>query len=219
MLLLSIHTIALVTGIVSATTVYAYFLLELRNRPLSEGHIRFISTISRAIGGALATLWLSGAALAWLRISQDEAFLWSTKLHAKLVIVAILTLNGIFIHTRILPIIKGALGRKLFRAIAPSERSLLLTGGGISFVSWYVPLALGYSKEIDGVVPLYALLALYACLVLGALAMARLIGAALAAENREVDTLVSLQDRLQTRALAGSQLVSSEARGSRARSA
>jgi hypothetical protein len=218
-LLLSLHTIAFVTGLGSATLVYGYFLLELRNRPLSPSHIRFIRTISYVIGGALAAVWVSGAALTWLKVSQNEAFLWSSKIHAKLVIVSILTLNGIFIHTRIFPIINGALGRKLFRTISARERTLLLTGGGISFVSWYVPLALGYSKEIDGVVPLYALLALYACLILGALAMARLISAVLGAENREVETLLSLHDRLQTRALVGSQLVSSEARGTGAPSA
>jgi hypothetical protein len=201
-ILLSVHTSALVAGVISATIVYGYFLLELRNRPLEQKHLRFIGTISLVVTCALVALWASGISLAWLKISEDERFLWSAKLHAKLTIVSILTLNGLFIHAKILPIIRRAVGQKLFRAINAEERGMLLNGGGISFVSWYVPLALGYSKEIDGVVPLYAILLLYACLISGALIMARVVSVLLAAENREVDSLKSLKDHLQARGLS-----------------
>lgn len=193
--LLSIHTVAFCVGLSAATVVYGYFLLQLRDQLLTVDRIRFIRTVSIFVGVALIALWVSGAWMIYLKSLGDPDVLQNPKLQAKIVIVTVLSLNGIFIHLRIHPVIRECAGMKLFEVLSPQQRMLLLTGGGISFVSWYMPLVLGLVKSIDEVVPLAWLLGIYICLLVGAVGMANVVGSLLISDGRKLNDLALMQKR------------------------
>lgn len=197
--LLALHTFAFTIGVGGSTLVYGYFLLKLRDQVIDDAHIRFIERVSMMVGSALVLLWISGAGLVYHKYLADPAVLTNPKVQVKVLIVSILTANGFFIHLRIFPIIRRSVGHNLFSFIQPRQRTLLLTGGGISCVSWYLPFALGYIKQIDQVVPFGTLLGLYLCLLVGAIGMAHFLGTVLITRNADLDGLRADQERLRLR--------------------
>ena len=202
--LLALHTFSFIVGVGGSTIVYGYFLLKLRDQCIDLARARFIERISALIGAALLVLWLSGAGLVYHKYVSDPDIIYNAKIQAKVAIVAILTLNGIFIHLKIFPIIRQSLGTNLFNFISARERMLLLTGGGISCVSWYLPFALGWMKQIDQVISLEILMVMYLCLLLGAVGMAHILGSILISQNPNLDDLVAAQERLRQRSPSAS---------------
>jgi hypothetical protein len=197
--LLALHTFSFIIGVGGATVVYGYFLLKLRDQCIDAAHARFIERVSSLIATALFLLWLSGAGLVYHKYLSDPDILYNAKIQAKVLIVAILTLNGIVIHLKIFPIIRQSVGTNLFSVISPRQRMFLLTGGGISCVSWYLPFALGWTKQIDQVISLDILMGMYLCLLLGAVGMAHILGSILISQDPNLDDLVAAQLRLRQR--------------------
>lgn len=211
--LLALHTFSFIVGVGGSTIVYGYFLLKLRDQQIDLAHARFIERISALIGTALLVLWLSGAGLVYGKYLEDPGVLYNAKIQAKVAIVAILTLNGIIIHLKIFPIIRQSLGTNLFSFISARQRMLLLTGGGVSCVSWYLPFALGWMKQIDQVISLEMLMGMYLCLLLGAVGMAHILGSILIS-HPNLDELVAAQERLRQRSASASLKNASEAAAS-----
>lgn len=198
--LLALHTLAFTIGVGGSTVVYGYFLFKLRGQLIDIAHTRFIERISAVIGTALVVLWFSGAGLVYHKYLADPNVIYNAKIQAKIAIVAILTLNGIVIHLKIFPIIRCSVGTNLFSFITPGQRMLLLTGGGISCVSWYLPFVLGWIKQIDEVVSLELLMGMYLCLLLGAVGMAHILGSILMSQGPSLEDLIATQERLRLRA-------------------
>jgi hypothetical protein len=117
------------------------------------------------VTAGLALLWLSGLSLLAYYSAFDLAALQNPKVWAKVAIVAVLTLNGLFIHAAVLPLIARQAGRGLFDGVSEVGKSLFLTAGAVSITSWYVPLFLAVSRPLNFVVPAQAILSSYAALL------------------------------------------------------
>jgi hypothetical protein len=113
----------------------------------------------------LAVLWITGLLLIAHQAAHDG---WGTtlsnpKLQAKIFVVALLTLNGAFLHYRVLPMMDKA--RSLLRLDA-ANRTRAIVAGAVSGVSWMYAAFLGTARPLSFKAPLVDLLIPYPFLIM-----------------------------------------------------
>ncbi|KUM25923.1 hypothetical protein AU467_24070 [Mesorhizobium loti] len=140
-----------------------------------------VEWISRFVAGGLTMLWISGIGFLLLYQATEPEKVQNPKIWAKIIIVAILTLNGLAIHRLVLPFLRERIGSPLLSGIQPAKKTALIACGAISGVSWTIPVVLGAAPQLNFVVPCSVILAAY----LLVLAQAFLIGAIAMRERRE----------------------------------
>ena len=72
-----------------------------------------------------------------------------SKIWAKVIIVCVLSLNGIYIHQTILPSLRQTSGRRLFDDVAKRNVALMTLCGSFSFVSWTVPFFFAKATSLN----------------------------------------------------------------------
>jgi len=170
-----IHFIGLALGLGGATLLdmmMIRFCIRGNVHPETYSIFEFSTKI---ISIGLRILWITGIGFLFFYALNDVIKLSNPKVHAKLAIVLILTVNGIFIHTFILPSVKAQIGKTLFEGVSQIKRSVFIISGAISVVSWYVPVALGVFSQLNFKVPALMLLSGYLFLIILAAAMMHLI--------------------------------------------
>ena len=166
----------LVTFAIALSTVLRADLGLLRARYLDTARL---AATARRLAGALALLWLSGAALVAFDAGFDlQSWLASAKTTAKLLVVAALTANGLALHTLAFPRLRRTALRPAMRATLP------LVLGAISTASWLFASFVGASRLIAPSMRLTDFLALYALVLVIA------IGSALLFVRRRVERLM-----------------------------
>jgi hypothetical protein len=123
------HVVGTVLGVGGATFAEVNLIRALKDGEITpeEGYLmRGVYAILR-LGFFL--LIVSGFGfLLYYRLHGMEEFLYSEKLWAKLTVIGVLSVNAILLQTHKIP---------------------LLWGSAISFVSWYMALALGVMRGVD----------------------------------------------------------------------
>ncbi|MEM7709264.1 MAG: hypothetical protein AAF264_00600 [Pseudomonadota bacterium] len=160
-----VHFIGLAIGLGGATMLDLMLLRFFVRQRIASETLSIFEFSSRIVGCGLWILWFTGLGFLTIYALDDASKLTNPKVHAKLVIVLLLTMNGLFIHRRILPVLKDRVGQCLFTGMAPRQRVVLTVSGSISAVSWYVPVALGAFSQLNDLVPASAILAIYATLL------------------------------------------------------
>jgi hypothetical protein len=130
---------------------------------------RQMQWLHRRVGALLIGLWITGLALVALDTGFQPARLAEQpKLLLKLLVVAVLTLNGVLLHRWCFP----RVGR--LPGLPFGERLAVLMAGAASTASWLVAAFLGTARPLKAM-PLASLLLAYgAVLALAALAAAAL---------------------------------------------
>ncbi len=147
--ILLIHLIGLALGAGAAFFLDLVVMKFCVTHRISRGMYQFIEFATRITFVGLAFLWSTGLIfLSYLAAIGPEAFA-NPKIWAKLSIVAVLTLNGIYIHMVVLPAIKGNIGKTIFHGIGIGKQNLMLASGAISTISWITPIVLGALRDID----------------------------------------------------------------------
>lgn len=133
-----------------------------------------MDTLKRTITLALQVLWVSGAAIVLLDMSaKGLAYLLNPKLQAKVLIVALLTVNGTLLHSVVMPALIRA-GSLL--QLEPGMRALSVFAGTVSAVSWFYAAFLGVGRPLAWKFSLGELLYAYPMLIFaGFIAMSRLV--------------------------------------------
>ena len=160
-----IHFVALVLGLGAATLLDLIILRFLAKGNVSSDHYHIVEFASKVVSVGLILLWVSGLGFLLHYGLFDPAKIGNQKIWAKMAIVAILTLNGVFIHYSVLPILRRNIGRSLFEGLSGMQRGLLLASGVVSATSWYVPLLLGSIPQLNFVVPAWIILSVYGALL------------------------------------------------------
>jgi uncharacterized membrane protein len=130
-------------------------------RPVSQYTIHQSVVLSRIVSVGLTVLWITGFALIWLNLADKPEYLTNQKLWAKIAIVVVLTANGFFIHHKILPLLKGQIGNRLFDNLLRSQLVLMTLIGSISLVSWVTPFILGKASELNYITPMWLIMMIY----------------------------------------------------------
>ncbi|SHF57075.1 hypothetical protein SAMN05444339_10855 [Loktanella atrilutea] len=170
------HFIGLAMGLGGATLLDLMLLRFFVRGRITEDTYGVFAFASRIVDIGLRLLWITGLGFLFLYALTQPELLTNPKVHAKLAIVAILTVNGFFIHQIILPSVRRQIGRTLFNGVGATRRAIFVTSGAISVVSWYMPVALGAFPQLNFHVSSTTLLTGYfALIVVVALAMQALI--------------------------------------------
>lgn len=156
-----LHFIGLIFGLGAATLLDLILVRFLATREIRPEHCQIVEFSARVVTVGLVMLWVSGLGFMLHYALFTPANLGNEKIWAKMMIVAILTLNGAFIHRSVLPVVRRNIGRSLFDGLSRRQRSLLLVTGVVSGTSWYVPLLLGSIPQLNFALPAWIILSGY----------------------------------------------------------
>ncbi|MEQ1666884.1 MAG: transposase [Sulfuriferula sp.] len=121
--------------------------------------------LQKTISLALVALWVTGAAIIALDVSvKGWSYFLNPKLQAKLSIVVLLTLNGMVLHSKVMPLMKKA-GSLL--NLSGSQRRFAIFIGVISGVSWLYAVLLGMGHALSWKYSLLQILIAYPFLIAG----------------------------------------------------
>ncbi len=142
------HALAAAVGVGTATITDIFFFRFLRDYKISEGEKDMMDTLSNIIWFALGVIILTGIGL---YLPASERLLDSPKFLTKVVAVAVVTINGVFLNLVVSP----KMLQMDFSDSADSDkngvrfmRRLSFALGGISISSWYIIFILGSLKSI-----------------------------------------------------------------------
>ena len=144
-----VHLAAAAVGVGGATVSDVLFTRFLRDDRISKFEEQTLRTLHPVLWIALAFLIVSGI---FLVLGNPERYLSSSKFQLKIIVVAIIALNGVFLHTSISPKLQklGFGGRHS----AHHEGELIhlrraaFASGAVSLTSWYCALILGALRSI-----------------------------------------------------------------------
>lgn len=134
----------------------------LRGDVVGERDLTLAGAVTPWVRTGLVLLWLSGFGLLALYWIEDPRLLANPKLHAKLVIVAALTANGVAIERCCLAHLRRNLGRALFDGVSRGRQASMLVFAAISATSWPSLLVLGVARELNFAVSAPVVLGAYA---------------------------------------------------------
>lgn len=120
-----------------------------------------VDWISRFVARGLVMLWLSGIGFLLLYLATEPEKVLNPKIWAKIIIVVILSVNGVAIHRLVLPFLRERIGRQHMTDVRPRKRAALIGCGVSSVVSWTMPVVLGAAPQLNFVVPCVVILAAY----------------------------------------------------------
>ncbi|QVN20597.1 hypothetical protein [Burkholderia pyrrocinia] len=127
-----------------------------------------LPSLQRTVTLALMVLWITGIAIiAFDMRTQGLGYLGNPKLQAKIGIVALLTFNGIALHSAVLPALQKA-GSLL--KLSFERRMVAIFAGVISAVSWFYAAMLGVGRPLSWKYSLIQILAAYPALVASGIA-------------------------------------------------
>ncbi len=133
-------------------------------------NVKLLHKSSQVVALALLGLYVTGAGIIWVDTHFDLAVLMAKpKILAKLSVVAMLTLNGVLLHARVLPLLTRSYTRS---REANRVAGLATKAGAVSAASWGFALFLGVAKPLTPILGYAGFMTLFAAAVLGALAVA-----------------------------------------------
>ncbi len=165
--IVTVHAIAAAIGLGGATVADVFFFKFLKDFRFSAWETGILNTLSNVIWFALALLVATGAGLF---LQNPDALLASSKFVGKMVVVAVIIINGAFLNIIIAPqLLKFSFLSSRQETGAPRRmRRLAFALGAISITSWYTAFILGTLRGIPISVGVF--LACYALLLALAIA-------------------------------------------------
>lgn len=160
-LLLGLHLIGLCFGLGGATMLDFWILRWMRWGGLPPEIARTFLFVSKVVSVGIGLLWVSGLGFLALYAVESPEKLSNPKLVAKVVIVLVLTVNGLLIHALVLPHVLRDVSRPMFEGVSHLSTVIFLVSGAVSGVSWYGAFALGLMRELNGRVSAGLLLTLW----------------------------------------------------------
>jgi len=111
-------------------------------------------------------LWVSGLAFLVYYWAFDADKLGNPKIWAKLSIVGVLSVNAVFLHKAVLPVVDQQVARTLFDGVSLYQRVLMVVGGATSITCWYVPVALATIPQFNNSMPANQIWAMFCALLI-----------------------------------------------------
>lgn len=141
-----------------------------KGKVFTEHDNTHMESLQQSVIVALIALWVTGAAVVGIDyLDKGMDYFMNPKLQAKVIIVVLLTYNGILLHRLVLPALQKA-GSLL--NLGFSARMLALFCGSLSAVSWMYAAMLGVGRPLAWKYSLAELLMAYPVLIaLGFLTM------------------------------------------------
>ncbi|MGI9278587.1 MAG: hypothetical protein ACR2PX_03035 [Endozoicomonas sp.] len=173
-----VHLSGLAFGIGGAWVLDGFlvsFLVKNSRKDMTPEKYQTIEFVSKFVLVGILLLWFSELAfLAYYYLWAPES-LGNEKIWAKVFIVSVLSINGYFVHSVILPKLKTCVGKAVNETLSRAELKQLTIIGSVSFTSWLFPVILGVTKTLNFTVPALHIIAFYLLSLLVAVTMANLL--------------------------------------------
>ncbi|WP_062266368.1 hypothetical protein [Endozoicomonas arenosclerae] len=169
-----VHLAGLAFGIGGAWVLDG-FLVKNGRKDMTQEKYQTIEFVSKFVLTGILLLWFSGLsfiAYYYLWVPENLA---NEKVWAKVFIVIVLSINGYFVHSTILPKLKTCIGRAVNETLSRAELKQMTIIGSVSFTSWLFPVILGVSKTLNFTVPALHIIAFYLLSLLVAVTAANLL--------------------------------------------
>lgn len=163
-----IHLVGAAIGVGAATSSDWLFLHSIRDRVVTREQFSFLTKISHLVRIGLAIVILSGVAI----VLQNPSVFVYPSFRAKMILVFLLTVNGLFFHGWLLEFLKRHRNERLTNAMLANRLWFFAGAGAISIASWYGALLIGAMEPLES--SLWLILAVYLVVVGGAAGMAYL---------------------------------------------
>jgi hypothetical protein len=166
-----VHLVACCVAIGLVLTSDVAMVRDLLKRKVSTEHDNaHMESLQKSVIVALIALWVTGIAVVGIDyLDKGADYFLNPKLQAKVIIVALLSYNGVLLHRLVLPALQKA-GSLL--TLGFSSRMLALACGSLSAVSWMYAAMLGVGRPLAWKYSLSELLMAYPVLIaLGFLTM------------------------------------------------
>jgi hypothetical protein len=160
-LLVGLHLVGLCFGLGGATMLDFWILRWMRQGSMPAEIERSFLFISKVVSMGIALLWISGLGFLGLYAIESPEKLANPKIFAKVTVVTVLTLNGVLIHSLVLPRVLRDVRRPMLDGVSHVTAGIFLVSGAVSGVSWYFAFALGLLRELNGKVGAGTLLLLW----------------------------------------------------------
>lgn len=163
------HLVGLAMGVGGAMFTDVFFFKFLKDLRISKDEAGVLQTVSEVVWFGLGLLVLTGVGL---YLIDPATFNQSSKFLTKMVVVAIIIVNGAFLNLKVMPhLIHISFGddpHKNPKEELQRERRIAFALGAISMVSWYSALILGVFRSLP--FSFSILLLIYLLLLVGAVA-------------------------------------------------
>jgi hypothetical protein len=143
------HFIGLALGLGTATFLDLMLLRFMMWGDITHSQAQAFQFGTKVVTAGLLVLWITGLLFLIFYWAFDPGKLANPKIWAKLSVVGVLTGNAIYLHAVVLPIVERQISRALFVGTTMPERLMMVLGGTVSAVSWYVPVALGVIPQLN----------------------------------------------------------------------
>lgn len=165
-----VHLIACCVAIgLVLTNDIAFVMQMLKGDPSARENPALLSALQSTVTVSLITLWITGVAVVTLDASLSSwSYFLNPKIQAKIVIVSLLTLNGLMLHNAVLPALIKA-GALLNLSL--TRRTLAVFSGSVSGVSWFYAAMLGIGRPLNWKYSLAELLVMYPVFIAGGFMM------------------------------------------------
>ncbi|MCC7356737.1 MAG: hypothetical protein IT410_03980 [Candidatus Doudnabacteria bacterium] len=136
---LTAHLLGFALGLGGATISDVMFLKSVNEKTITQEKFNTLKTLSRVIWIGLIILIVSGATMFTLIYMERGSIpmLASPRWQAKLIMVAVVLINGFVFMKKIFPVLRSAVGQTLSLGLLGKNIWLLAISGTISIVSWY----------------------------------------------------------------------------------
>lgn len=156
-----VHFVGLALGLGTATFLDLMMLRFMVLAKIRRSHAEAFEFGTKVVTAGLVMLWISGLAFLAYYWAFDPEKLANPKIWAKVSVVGVLTVNAVFLHKVVLPVVEQQVSRTLFGGLSAYQRILMVVGGTTSVTSWYVPVALGAIPQFNNSLPADQLWAMF----------------------------------------------------------
>lgn len=169
--LLVIHIIGTVLGVGGATISDIIFFRATKDEIMDRKEWDILRTVSLVIWGGLILAVVSGVGFL---LQMDD--ISNPKIWAKVTIIGVIFLNGVFLHFKIFPLFKSMLDKKIKNTQFQKYTTTVFTSGAISLTSWYVVLVLGTWRGLNNTLSYWQILLAYCVVLMVGIAVANIVG-------------------------------------------
>lgn len=169
------HFIGLSMGLGAATLLDLMIIRFFLGQEMTQQKFEMFRFLADLVNVGLKLLWVTGLSFLVFYWMTEPVKLGNEKVWAKMVIVGILTINGVFIHRTVIPFMHGQIGRTMLDGVPFRKKITFVTMGMISFVSWYGPVIIANLPQLNFQVPMVQILIAYAFVLLAVLTIAHLV--------------------------------------------
>lgn len=166
--LIVLHVLGTTIGFGAALFLDLFLLRILYRRALDGATLQLVRFGSRLVSAGLGVLWLSGAGFLTIYSLATPDLLSNPKIWAKLSVVVLLTLNGIYLHRRVFNALEQRIGRPLMAEISARDAFAFIIPATLSATGWAFAFVLGLVKELNNTATVNVFLSVYCGVLLSA---------------------------------------------------